>query len=241
MEKIFMTEKWLTDSIKERVGFIEKEVTCAAKKSGRGREDIIVLAATKTVDADRINEAISAGIEYVAENRVQELIAKHDAIDSSAHQHFIGHLQTNKAKDVVGRVELIHSVHSYKLAEEISKQASKKQITQPILLEINIGNEESKSGFSESEAEQAVKKISELPSISVCGLMAIPPICENAEQNRCYFKKMYKLFVDIGRKKIDNSNMVYLSMGMSDDYSVAIEEGANIVRIGSAIFGKRNY
>lgn len=236
-----MTEKSSIDEIKSRLDVIYKQIADAAEVCGKSAEDIILLAATKTVDADRINEAVSAGVKYVAENRVQELIAKHGLIDSTAHQHFIGHLQTNKAKDVVGKVELIHSVHSVKLAQELSKQAIKANTTVNILIEINIGKEESKSGFYPEQALDAVEQIAALPAIKVKGLMAIPPVCENAEQNRPYFRQMYKLFVDIGAKNIDNSSMVYLSMGMSDDFAVAIEEGANIVRIGSAIFGKRQY
>lgn len=236
-----MTEKSSTELISSNLEVIYKQIEESAKKIGKTKEDIILLAATKTVDADRINAAVQAGVNYVAENRVQELLAKHKDINPSAHQHFIGHLQTNKVKDVVGKVELIHSVHSIKLAREISKQAQKINQTANLLIEINIGKEESKSGFMPEDALSAVQEIAALPSVKVMGLMAIPPICEKAEQNRPYFQKMYKLFIDIGSKNIDNSNMVYLSMGMSDDFSVAIEEGANIVRIGSAIFGKRNY
>lgn len=236
-----MTERSSADSIKQNLLKINENIELAAAKSGRNRKDIILLAATKTVDAERINEAIENGLEYVAENRVQELLQKHEHINGNAHQHFIGHLQTNKVRDVIGRVELIHSVHSEKLAKEISKQAAKKNIVQNVLVQINIGNEDSKSGFDFNDAENAVKTIAALPNISVKGLMAIPPICEDAEQNRKYFAKMYKLFVDIGAKNIDNSSMVYLSMGMSSDYMTAIEEGANIVRIGSAIFGHRDY
>ncbi len=236
-----MTEKSSTDLIKSNLDVIYDKIDKAAKKVNKTKDDIILLAATKTVDADRINEAVRSGVKYVAENRVQELALKHKDIDPSAHQHFIGHLQTNKVKDVVGKVELIHSVHSLKLANEISKQAQKAEVTVNVLIEINIGKEESKSGFMPEDAVAAVQQIAALPSIKVMGLMAIPPICENAEQNRTYFRQMYKLFVDIGAKNIDNSSMVYLSMGMSDDFAVAIEEGANIVRIGSAIFGKRQY
>ena len=236
-----MTGKSSSDEIKSRLEEINAQIAAAAAKCGKTADDIILLAATKTVDADRINEAVKAGVKYVAENRVQELLAKHTLIDSAAHQHFIGHLQTNKVKDVVGKVELIHSVHSIKLALEISKQAQKANVEVNVLIEVNVGCEESKSGFAPSEVCDAVAKIAALPGVKVMGLMAIPPVCENAEQNRPYFSQMYKLFVDIGAKNIDNSNMVYLSMGMSDDFAVAIEEGANIVRIGSAIFGKRQY
>ncbi len=219
---------------------ITEKIAAAAEASGRKLSDITLLAATKTVEVEVINHAIKSGIEFIGENRVQEFLSKYDAY-APAHKHFIGHLQTNKVKDIIDKVELIHSVHSYKLAEEISKQAIKRGKKMDILLEINIGNEQSKSGFSAEEAVEAVEKISQLDGIFIKGLMAIPPICEKAEQNRQYFAKMKKLFIDIGTKKIDNSSMDILSMGMSDDYEVAISEGANMVRLGTALFGHRNY
>ncbi|MBE6787128.1 MAG: YggS family pyridoxal phosphate-dependent enzyme, partial [Ruminococcaceae bacterium] len=180
------------------------------------------------------------GINYVAENRVQELVAKHESL-APVHEHFIGHLQTNKVKDVIDKVELIQSVDSYKLANEISKQAVKCGKVMDILLEINIGEEESKWGFSYLEAEQAVRNIAKLEGVRICGLMTIPPICDTQDEIRQYFRKMYKLFVDIKHKNIDNSYMNILSMGMSGDFPIAIEEGANLVRVGTALFGKRNY
>ncbi|MBQ9965479.1 MAG: YggS family pyridoxal phosphate-dependent enzyme [Clostridia bacterium] len=219
---------------------IEEKIEAAVKKIGKKRSDITLLAATKTVDVDTINYAISSGITTIGENKVQEFLSKYDSISPVTH-HFIGHLQTNKAKDVVGKVSLIHSVHSLKLAREISKQAFKQGITQEVLLEVNIGEEESKSGFLYGEVIDAIKEISQLPNIFVKGLMAIPPICDKAEENRKYFKKMYNLFVDIREQKIDNSSMEILSMGMSDDFDVAIEEGANLIRVGTALFGKRIY
>ncbi len=219
---------------------IKKNIAVAAEKSGRRAEDIILLAATKTVEADRINYAISEGLEYIGENRVQEFLSKKDCL-LPCHRHFIGHLQTNKVKDIVPFVELIHSVDSVRLAKEISKQSVKFNKTTDILLEVNVGNEQSKSGFLIEEVENAIIEIAKLPNIYVKGLMAIPPICETAEDNRKYFSIMYKLFIDISTKKIDNSSMDFLSMGMSDDYEVAISEGANIVRVGSALFGKRIY
>ena len=228
-----MTEK---QSIKENYDLIVKNI----KKVANGK-DITLLAATKTVDVDSINYAISLGLKYIGENRVQEFLSKEDHYDKSVHKHFIGHLQTNKVKDIVGKVELIHSVSSIKLAKEIDKISTKKGIISNILLEVNIGNEESKSGFSKEELIESAEVISKMQGICIKGLMAIPPICNNSEENRKYFSQMYKLFVDIKAKKLDNSNIEYLSMGMSDDYMVAIEEGANIVRVGSALFGKRNY
>ena len=219
---------------------ITQNIAVAAEKSGRKYDDIILLAATKTVDVDVINHAIESGIKCIGENKVQEFLSKYENY-LPVGQHFIGHLQTNKVKDIIDKVSLIHSVDSFRLAKEISKQAVKHNVTMDILLEINIGAEQSKSGFSEQEAISAVEEIAKLDNIKVKGLMAIPPICENAEQNRPYFAKMKKLFIDIDAKKIDNSSMEILSMGMSDDYEVAIEEGANMVRLGTALFGRRNY
>lgn len=233
-------EKSLVEAFDQNYREIKENIACAAKKSGRAPDDIILLAATKTVDTEFINYAIGEGIEYIGENRVQEFLSKEEQY-APAHRHFIGHLQTNKVKDIVGRVELIHSVDSIKLAREISKQSEKRGIVSDILLEINIGNEESKSGFSAEGVSDAAREIAALPAIRIKGLMAIPPVCEAKEDNRKYFRAMYKLFIDIKAQKIDNSSMEILSMGMSDDYDVAISEGANLVRIGTALFGKRNY
>lgn len=216
------------------------KITKNIEKAAMGK-NVILLAATKTVDIENINYSISLGIDYIGENRVQEFLSKEDYYDKKVHKHFIGHLQTNKVKDIVGKVELIHSVSSYKLANEISKVSLKKGITTNILLEVNIGNEESKSGFLADELLDMAERISHLDGICIKGLMAIPPICNNNEENRQYFSRMNKLFVDIKAKKLDNSNIEYLSMGMSDDYTVAIQEGANIVRIGTGLYGKRNY
>ena len=220
---------------------IKKRIYEAAVRSGRKPEDILLLAATKTIDVEVINHAINSGLSAIGENRVQEFLSKIDSLPLSVDKHFIGHLQSNKAKDIVGKVSLIHSVHSVKLAKVIGELSLKKGITSNILLEVNIGNEESKSGFSADEVEEKLKEISKIKGIFVRGLMTIPPICDNNAKNRAYFKEMYNLFLDIQGKKIDNSIMEFLSMGMSDDFETAIEEGANIVRIGTALFGKRNY
>lgn len=220
---------------------IKKRIEAAAIKSGRKAEDILLLAATKTIDVDVINYAISSGLSAIGENRVQEFLSKIDSLSANADRHFIGHLQSNKAKDIVGKVSLIHSVHSVKLAKVIGDLSVKKGIISDILLEVNIGNEESKSGFKADEVFENLKEISKIEGVFVRGLMTIPPICENNEKNRAYFKEMFNLFLDIQGKKIDNSSMELLSMGMSDDFETAIEEGANIVRIGTALFGKRNY
>lgn len=225
----------------ENFADIKRRIAAAAEKSGRNPGDITLLAATKTIDAEVINHAIQNGIEVIGENRVQEFLSKEDLLNPSAARHFIGHLQSNKAKDIVGRVKLIHSVHSVKLAGVISELSLKKGIVSKVLLEVNIGGEESKSGFAPDEVTAALTEISKMPGVLVRGLMTIPPICDNCAKNRRYFQEMYKLFLDIGRKKIDNSSMEFLSMGMSDDFETAIEEGANLVRIGTALFGKRNY
>ena len=233
-------EKSSIDIFDKNFKEISDKIAVAAKKSGRCPQDIILLAATKTVDVEVINHAIKSGIKFIGENRVQEFLSKYENYEP-VHKHFIGHLQTNKVKDIIDRVELIHSVDSYRLAQELSRQAKKRNMTVDILLEINLGNEQSKSGFSYEEALDAVQKIACLDGIKIKGLMAIPPICEKDDQNRPYFAKMKKLLIDIKDKKIDNSSMDILSMGMSDDYEIAIEEGATMVRLGTALFGRRNY
>ncbi|MBP3706937.1 MAG: YggS family pyridoxal phosphate-dependent enzyme [Clostridia bacterium] len=235
-----MTEKSSVEIFEENFAQIKKNIKIAAEKSGRSEKDIILLAATKTVDCETINYAINAGVKYIGENRVQEFLSKKDSL-CECHRHFIGHLQTNKVKDIIEHVELIHSVDSVRLAREISKQSIKHNKTMDILLEVNIGAEESKSGFLEEELILAAEEISKLPSIRIRGLMAIPPVMESEGDNDKYFIKMKKLFIDIGSKKMDNSSIDILSMGMSDDYVAAIEAGSNLVRIGTALFGKRIY
>ncbi len=243
-----MTEKLLIDDIAERCKIFDEnyaEVTeriaIAAKKSGRRAEDIHLLAATKTIPVEVINHAIKSGVTLIGENRVQELLSKLDYYDQSATRHLIGHLQTNKVRQVVGKVSMIESVDSVKLAAEISRRSEELGIVTDILVEINIGGEESKSGIKPDEAEKIITEISSLSGIKVEGLMTIPPICEKIEENLRYFDQMRNLFVDISAKKIDNVNMSYLSMGMSDDYEAAILCGANIVRVGTRLFGRRNY
>ena len=236
-----MTEKSFVENFDLNFAEIKEKIEAAAKKSGRTADDIILLAATKTVPAENINYAISQGISYIGENRVQEMLSKDDAVSKSAHRHFIGHLQTNKVKDVVGRVEMIESVDSVHLAKKINDESKKRGIVTDILLEINIGNEESKSGFTPESVWDSIDELLQFDSIRVCGIMSIPPIFENKEIGRGYFTKLNDIFVDISTKKLDNSNRLYLSMGMSSDYDLAIECGANIVRIGTALFGARNY
>ncbi len=235
-----MMEKLSAEEFDRNYKDVLDRLYAAAEKSGRSAEDVTLLAATKTVDADTVNYAIKKGITYIGENRVQELLSKYSLLNP-AHSHFIGHLQTNKVKDIIDKVEMIESVDSLKLAKEISKQAGKCGIVMNILAEINIGGEESKSGFAPEDAENAVREIAKLPNIHIKGLMCIPPVANMPEEARKYFRKMYKLFLDIGAKNIDNSCMSVLSMGMSGDFDIAVSEGANLVRVGTSLFGKRNY
>lgn len=235
-----MMEKLSAEEFDRNYKDVLGRLYAAAEKSGRSAEDVTLLAATKTVDADTVNYAIKKGITHIGENRVQELLSKYSFINP-VHSHFIGHLQTNKVKDIIDKVEMIESVDSLKLAKEISKQAGKCGIVMDILAEINIGGEESKSGFAPEDAENAVREIAKLPNIHIKGLMCIPPVANMPEEARKYFRKMYKLFLDIGAKNIDNSCMSVLSMGMSGDFDIAVSEGANLVRVGTSLFGKRNY
>ena len=235
-----MMEKLSAEEFDLNYERVLEKLEIAAEKSGRDKKEITLLAATKTVDPDTINYAIEKGITHIGENRVQELLSKHSLL-KPAHSHFIGHLQTNKVKDIIDKVEMIESVDSLKLANEISKQALKRGITMDVLLEVNIGGEESKSGFTPEEVEKAVEEVAKLPAIRVKGLMAIPPAADLPEESRKYFRKMYKLFIDIQGKTIDNSNMSVLSMGMSNDFDIAAEEGATLVRIGTSLFGRRIY
>lgn len=219
-----------------------ENIAKAAQSVGKTAEDITFLAATKTVDAPTINHAISLGLRYIGENRVQELLSKYEEYDlDHASLQFIGHLQTNKVRQIVGKVDLIQSVDSVKLAKEISRCSLKQNISTDILLEVNIGREENKSGVLPEALPELLDEIKDIPAIKVRGLMAIPPICENAQENCKFFDNMRHIFLDIGSKNIDNISMEVLSMGMSDDYAEAIRCGANMIRVGSALFGKRNY
>ncbi len=243
-----MTEKLLIDDIAERCKIFDENyadclerIAVAAKKSGRTAEDINLLAATKTIPIEVINHAIESGVKLIGENRVQELASKLDLYNQSATRHFIGHLQTNKVRQVVGNVSMIESVDSLRLANEISRRSTELGIVTEILVEVNIGGEDSKSGIKPEDAERFITEISTLSGIKTEGLMTIPPICEKNEEILRYFEQMHNLFVDISGKKIDNVNMNYLSMGMSDDFEAAILCGANIVRVGTRLFGRRNY
>lgn len=234
-------ERSLTN-IKYNYDFINEKIAEAAMKAGKTRDDITFLSATKTVEPEYINYAISLGLSYIGENKVQELLSKYDEYNlENCSLQFIGHLQSNKVKQIVGKVDLIQSIDSIKLAKEVSKCSLKNNITSDILVEVNIGKEENKSGVMPEKLEELVEEISTLPAVNVKGLMTIPPICEKNDEIRRYFEKMNRLFLDISSKKLDNVSMDILSMGMSSDYYEAILEGANMVRIGSALFGNRIY
>lgn len=236
-----MTVSCLND-VTERYNRICENIAAAAQSVGKRAEDIIFLAATKTVEPDVINHAISLGLRYIGENRVQELLSKYDAYDlEHASLHFIGHLQTNKVRQIVGKADLIQSVDSLRLAQEISRCSQKLGITTDILLEVNIGREANKSGVMPEQLPELIDQIRPIDAIRVRGLMAIPPICENAQENCKFFDNMRNIFLDIKAKNIDNISMEILSMGMSDDYVEAIRCGANMIRVGSALFGARNY
>ena len=229
-------------SIAENVKQVKENMAAAARRCGREPDGILLCAATKMNDASRVREAIAAGVDVCGENRVQELTEKlEQGAYSGCPLHFIGHLQKNKVKYIVGKVSLIHSADSLELIGVIDKRAAALGVTQDILLEVNIGGETAKSGFAPADLGEVLPRMADFRAVRVRGLMAIPPICENMEENRPYFRTMKQLFVDIGAKKYDNVSMDFLSMGMSADYEAAIEEGANIVRVGTGIFGARSY
>lgn len=234
-------EKLLRD-VEYNYNLIEERIAEAAQKVGKKRDDITFLAATKTVDVEVINYAISLGLKYIGENKVQELLSKYDSYNlNDASLQFIGHLQSNKVRQIVGKVDLIQSVDSVKLAKEVSRQSVKNNINTDILIEVNIGEEESKSGVKAEMLYELLDEIKDFENISVKGLMCIPPICDTPQKNLKFFTKMNNIFIDISGKKIDNISMDILSMGMSADYYEAILSGANMVRVGSSLFGARNY
>ena len=229
-------------TIAENVAEAKRRIAAAAESAGRDPASVRLLAATKMNDADRVRQAVAAGVDLCGENRVQEFLAK-NAVNAYAGcgVHFIGTLQKNKVKYLVGAVELIHSVDSPALMEEIHRRAEKLDTVQHILLEVNIGEEASKRGAPVSALPELLRRAGELPHLQVRGLMAIPPAEKVPGENRNYFRRMYELFVDIRGKKYDNVLMTELSMGMSSDYEDAVRCGATIVRLGTALFGPRNY
>ena len=241
MTEKLSVEKRFSD-IEYNLEVIRSNIAAAAKESGRRPEDIKLMAVTKTVEPIFINHAIKCGIDLIGENKVQEFLSKKDILDlEQCEAHLIGHLQTNKVKQIVGEVSMIQSVDSIKLAKEISKHSVKNETTTDCLIEINIGEEESKTGLAYDLIMPLIEEISMLDGIKVKGLMSIPPICENNSELFAYFDKMHNLFIDIKGQNIDNIDMSILSMGMSGDYREAILCGSNLVRVGSSIFGRRIY
>lgn len=240
-----MTEKQLLDAqrfsdIEYNLNVIRERIAQAAVQSGRNPEDVKFMAVTKTVAPEYINHAIRCGVDLIGENKVQEYLGKKpDLLPCEA--HLIGHLQTNKVRQIVGEVSMIQSVDSVRLANEIAKRSLAAGITTDILAEVNVGGEESKSGIEWDAAEETLAELAQIKGIKLCGLMAIPPVCENSAQARAFFSKMSRLFVDIRSKKLDNTDIRILSMGMSSDYYDAILEGSTLVRVGSSVFGKRIY
>ncbi len=229
-------------SIAENIARIRAEMDAAARSCGRDPKDILLCAATKMNDAAAVREALAGGVDCCGENRVQELIAKlAENAYAGAPVHFIGHLQTNKVKQVVGKVDLIQSVDSERLLAAIQKEAAKQNLVQDVLLEINVGEEASKTGFLLEDILPVLERIGEYPNIRVKGLMAIPPISQKDGENLKFFQKIYNLSVDITAKKYDNVRVDIMSMGMSGDYADAIRCGSTMIRVGTAIFGARDY
>ncbi len=229
------------EDFKKNLEIIEENICKACEKAGRERSEVTLIAVSKTKPLEDLQAVYDLNIRDFGENKVQELTGKIEAMPDDIKWHMIGHLQRNKVKYIVDKVELIHSVDSLRLAEEISKQAIKKNVNVNILVEINIGDEESKFGISADEVKVLVRDIAKLDNIKVQGLMCVAPYVVDSEENRAFFHKIKDLSVDIMKENIDNVSMNVLSMGMSNDYQVAIEEGATMVRIGSNLFGKRDY
>lgn len=227
--------------LKENLKKVTEQIAASCKKSKRDISDVRLVAVSKTKPVPMLQEIYNEGIRDFGENKVQELTEKYDLLPKDIRWHMIGHLQRNKVKYIVDKAYLIHSVDSLRLASTIEQEAAKKDCIVNILLEVNVSGEESKFGFHPDELEGAVREISKKRHIRVVGLMTIAPFVENAEKNRAIFRELHKLSVDINNKNIDNITMSILSMGMTNDYGIAIEEGANIVRVGTAIFGQRDY
>ena len=227
--------------LKENLQQVEENIKKACKKSGRDRADVTLIAVSKTKPVEMLQTVYDCGVRDFGENKVQEMCDKMEVLPGDIKWHMIGHLQTNKVKYIVGRTELIHSVDSVHLAAEIQKQAIKKDVIVPILIEVNIAEEESKFGIHKEDTIAMVRQIAEMDHLRIKGLMTIAPFVENAEDNRLYFREIKQLSVDIKNQNIDNVSMDVLSMGMTGDYEVAIEEGATLVRVGTGIFGERNY
>ncbi len=220
---------------------VEKHLCEGCARAGRSRDEVTLIAVSKTKPVSMIEELLPGGTRDFGENKVQELVDKYEVLPKDIHWHLIGHLQRNKVKYVVDKACLIHSVDSMRLAETISEEGVKKGVTVPVLIEVNVAGEESKFGVTLEETEGLVREIAKLPSIQIKGLMTIAPYVEDPEENRVHFSRLKQLSVDIKNKNIDNVSMDVLYMGMTGDYQVAIEEGATMVRVGTGIFGERNY
>ena len=229
------------EQLRENLNAVEARICAACTRAGRARSEVTLIAVSKTKPVPMLQTVYDAGIREYGENKPQEIKDKYPQLPQDIHWHMIGHLQRNKIKYIIDKVCLIHSVDSVTLAEAISKEAAKHDLVMPVLIEVNVAGEESKFGVTPEETEQLIRTISTLPNIRVEGLMTIAPYTENAEDNRIYFAALRKLFIDIKDKNIDNVNMCSLSMGMTGDYEVAIEEGATMVRVGTGIFGERLY
>ena len=227
--------------LKENLKEVQENILKACEKSGRNPEAVTLIAVSKTKPVPMLQEIYDENIRDFGENKVQELVEKYDELPQDIKWHMIGHLQRNKVKQVVGRVKRIHSVDSIRLAKQIQLESEKRNITSDILIEVNMAKEESKYGFMPEEVEEAIREISTYRNVKIHGLMTIAPNVSNPEENRVHFRNLHKLLVDINGKNIDNINMNELSMGMTGDYEVAIEEGATYVRVGTGIFGNRQY
>jgi pyridoxal phosphate enzyme (YggS family) len=244
MEMTFMTVNLSSefDYIVANVQKVRDVIEQAAAKSGRKPDEIKLMAVTKTMPAQAVTAALDCGITLFGENRVQELLDKLPELDMTGRSaHIIGHMQTNKVKYVIDKVDMIQSLDSFHLAQEIDSQAEKAKKIMKVLVEVNIGREQSKSGVMPEEIFNFIDRVSEFSHLKICGLMSIPPFDEDKEKTRLYFKQIRKLFIDIAVKKSDNIDMNVLSMGMSSDFAIAIEEGSTMIRVGTSIFGKRNY
>ena len=220
---------------------VEENILTACKNAGRDRSEVTLIAVSKTKPVSLLQEVYEAGIKEFGENKVQEMCEKYECMEKDIHWHMIGHLQTNKVKYLIGKTKLIHSVDSYKLACEIEKQAAKHNCDVDILIEVNAANEETKFGLALEEVTNLVREVAKLPHVHIQGLMTVAPYVVDSEENRALFRNIKQLSVDIDNQNIDNVNMEILSMGMSGDYMVAIEEGATMVRVGTSIFGERDY
>ena len=227
--------------IKQNLAEVEEKICAACSRAGRDRSEVTLIAVSKTKPVEMLEACMENGITTFGENKVQELCGKYEVLSKDLHWHMIGHLQRNKVKYITDKVELIHSVDSIRLAEAISEDAVKKDVNVDILIEVNVAEEDSKFGLKTEETENLVREISKLPNIHIKGLMTIAPYTEVPEENRTIFRTLKQLSVDIAGKNIDNVSMNVLSMGMTGDYEVAIEEGATYVRVGTGIFGERDY